>query len=362
MPRSRHHQSKITSQDVASHAGVSRATVSAVLNGSRYVSEALIRRVQDAVDALGYTPNVVARSLKTQRTHTIGLVIPNVLSPIWALITRSVELRARELGFNTIICDTDEDPATERDCVNLLTAKQVDGLIIAPCGVDSEERLMPLFREKPLVFVDRAPHTLPVDYITPDKPAGAETAVRHLVEQGARRIAIIGNTNPGQETYLDDEWLGGYKNGLRAAGLPLDERLIRMGRRGPHSESDGYTNTLALLRQSQPPDAIIACTHFTTMGVLRAARELHVAIPDDLALVGYEEVIYTEYVKPSLSVVHQPWDDVGRLAVDVLVRRLDSGIDREQPDLPQHYVLPVRLIIRDSSRLAVKNPSGSPRR
>src|SRR5258706_2104446 len=135
MGRSRRHRRTVTSQDVADFAGVSRATISAVVNKSRYVSDDLVERVEEAIRVLGYKPNILARSLKTQRTNTIGLVIPNVLSPVWALITRSVEVRARELGLNTIVCDTDEELQTERDCVHLLASKQVDGIIIAPCSI-----------------------------------------------------------------------------------------------------------------------------------------------------------------------------------------------------------------------------------
>src|SRR5262245_23079270 len=128
MSGSRKHRRTVTSQDVADFVGVSRATISAVVNKSRYVSDELVERVEEAITDLCYQLNVLARSLKTQRTNTIGLVIPNVLSPVWALITRSVEVRARELGFNTIICDTDEEIETERNCVHLLITKQVDGI------------------------------------------------------------------------------------------------------------------------------------------------------------------------------------------------------------------------------------------
>ncbi len=349
MGRSNKHRRTVTSQDVAARAGVSRATISAVVNKSRYVSQDLVEKVEEAIRELGYTPNVVARSLKTQRTNTIGLVIPNVLSPVWTLVTRSVEVRARELGFNTIICDTDENLETERECVYLLMTRQVDGILIASCSIASENYLRPLVDEKPIVFLDRQPPTLEADYITPDKKAGAYSAVMHLREQGARRIAIISNMIEGQGAFLDTEWLGGYKQAHADAGLVLDDTLIRVGRRGPHSESDGYSNAMQLLRLPQPPEAIIACTHFTTMGVLRAAREVGISIPGDLALVGYDEVVYNEFLSPTLSVVSQPWDQMGRLGVDILAKRVSTTADDDQAAQSETHVLPVNLIVRQSS-------------
>jgi LacI family transcriptional regulator len=351
MNRSRKRRRTVTSQDVADFAGVSRATISAVVNKSRYVSEDLVVRVEEAIRTLGYKPNGLARSLKTQRTNTIGLVIPNVLSPVWALITRSVEIRARELGLNTIVCDTDEDLQTERDCVHLLASKQVDGIIIAPCSIASEEYLRPLITETPVLFIDRQPHSLSVDFVSTDKTGGAYTAVVHLVEQGARRVAIIANMIVGQETFLDTEWLGGYKRALAECGLPIDERLIRVGRRGRYSESDGYTNATELLKLPEPPDAIVACTHFTTMGVLRAAHDLRISIPKDVALVGFENVIYTEYINPPLSVVSLPWEQVSYLAVDILIRRVLSRADDESPPEHETHILPSELIVRKSSVL-----------
>jgi LacI family transcriptional regulator len=351
MSRSRRHRRTITSQDVADFAGVSRATISAVVNRSRYVSEDLVERVEEAIRVLGYKPNGLARSLKTQRTNTIGLVIPNVLSPVWALITRSVEVRARELGLNTIVCDTDEELQTERDCVHLLASKQVDGIIIAPCSIASEEYLRPLIDETPVLFIDRQPRSLRVDYVSTDKTGGAYAAVGHLVKQGARRVAIVTNMIVGQETYLDSEWLGGYKQALGNAGLPIDERLIRVGRRGRYSESDGYANTTELLSLPEPPDAIVACTHFTTMGVLRAARDQGIKIPQDVALVGFENVIYTEYISPPLSVVSLPWEQVGYLAVDILARRVLSNAEGELLLEHETHILPGELIVRKSSAL-----------
>ncbi|MCC7447094.1 MAG: LacI family DNA-binding transcriptional regulator [Anaerolineae bacterium] len=349
MSQPRHPRRTITSQDVANLAGVSRATVSAVVNKSRYVSDDLIQRVEDAIRTLGYKPNILARGLKTQRTNTIGLIIPNVLSPVWALITRSVELRARALGYSTIVCDSDEDLDTERDCVRLLATQQVDGIIIAPCSLATEEYLVDYMDERPFLFIDRQPYTLEIDCVTTDKAGGTYLAIKHLLDQGCQRPAIVTNMIVGQEQYLDSEWIGGYKKALQNAGLPLDERLIRVGRRGRYSESDGYENTLQLLQLPDPPDAIVACTHFTTMGVLRAARARNVDIPQDVALVGFEDVIYNEYVHPSLSVVSQPWDQVGHLAVDLLTVRIrttpDGGLQAE----PQRHILPGDLIIRVSS-------------
>lgn len=350
MPRSSKHRRVVTSQDVADLAGVSRATVSAVVNGSRYVSDELVQRVEAAIKTLNYKPNVLARGLKMQRTNTIGLLIPNILSPVWTLIIHAVEMRAREQGFNIIICDTDERLDTEQTSVNLLLSRQVDGIIIAPCSIHSENYLRSFIADKPIVFIDREPRQLQIDYVTPDKIAGAYAAVSHLVEQGYSRIAIILNMIEDQDNFLDTEWLGGYKQALEALALPLDEELICIGRRGSHSESDGYRHARTLMQLDNPPEAILACTHFTTMGVLRAARDLGIRLPEDLALVGYEDVLYMEYLDPPVTVISQPWDLAGQWAVDTLLMRVEEAHSGLPASATQRQILPITLIVRESSQ------------
>jgi LacI family transcriptional regulator len=229
--------------------------------------------------------------------------------------------------------------------------REVDGIIIAPCSISSEDYLRPLIEEKPFVFIDREPRQLQVDYVTPDKIAGAYAAVLHLVQQGIKRVAVIMNMIEGQNDFLDSEWLGGYKQAYHDCGLPIDEQLVRVGRRGRYSESDGYSATRELMLLPNPPQAILACTHFTTMGVLRAARELGIRIPDDLALVGYEDVLYAEYVHPPLTVISQPWDTAGQWAVDALIKRLQAA-DKEEVLPVEHSILPINLIVRQSSIFA----------
>jgi LacI family transcriptional regulator len=258
-------------------------------------------------------------------------------------------MRAREQGFNIIICDTDEVLDRERASVNLLLSRQVDGIIIAPCSMHSEDYLVPLAQDKPFIFIDREPRQIDTDYVTPDKAAGAYEAVMHLVDQGLQRIAIVMNTIEGQVDYQEREWLGGYKQALRKCQLPINDDLIQVGRRGSFSESDGYGYAKALLQLDNPPQAILACTHFTTMGVLRAARELNRRIPDDLALVGYEDVLYMSYLNPSVTVVSQPWAIAGRWAVDRLIQRLDAEDSGQERPAVTHKILPVHLIVRESS-------------
>ncbi|MGA5041179.1 LacI family DNA-binding transcriptional regulator [Streptomyces capoamus] len=346
-----------TMADVARSAGVSVATVSHVLNGTRPVLPHTRRAVLDAVDALGYTPNTLARSLVTSRTRSIGLAVSAISNPYFTEILQGVEAAALEAGYSLLIADPHDDPRHERKVVRLLHERRVDGLIVAPSAEPGE--LVGYLRRHavPTVFLDRlvgpsGPEDVPPD----DGPGGAaglgapgfdqvcaESAaptarlVTHLAELGHRRIALVAGL-PGLST--TDERISGYREGLAAAGLAYDDALLVSG----HSESAGAERaTAALLGLPEPPTALVTANNAMTIGALRALRRHGRSVPDDIALCCFDDFAWADLFSPRLTAIAQPSRELGARAFRVLLDRL------AEPDRPARTVrLPCTFVHRTS--------------
>ena len=253
-----------TIREVAKQAGVSYATVSHVINETRFVSEPTRARVLAAMAALNYQPNTLARSLRKGETNTLGLVLPDSANPFFAEIGRSVEDTAYRLGYSVILCNTERDTAREEHYVDVLSKKQVDGMIFVAAGdrVDSLNFL--LGRDVPVILVDRDLPNIEVDAVLTDNQLGGYLATRHLIELGHRQIACI--IGPSSITPGADR-ITGYCNALEEAGISCDKSLILSGDYHPNS---GYELTCELLRLSTPPTAIFALNDLMAMGALRA--------------------------------------------------------------------------------------------
>lgn len=329
-----------TMADVARSAGVSVATVSHVLNGTRPVLPHTRQAVLEAVDALGYTPNTLARSLVTSRTRSIGLAVSAISNPYFTEILQGVESAALEAGYSLLIADPHDDPRHERKVVQLLHERRVDGMIVAP-SADPGDLVGYLRRHAvPTVFLDRL-----VDASVPEEPPGdgagaasalgapgfdqvcAESAaptallVTHLAGLGHRRIALVAGL-PGLST--TGERVTGYREGLATAGLAYEERLLVSG----NSESAGAERaTAALLGLPDPPTALVTANNAMTIGALRALRRHGRSVPDDIALCCFDDFAWADLFSPRLTAIAQPSRELGALAVRVLLDRL-AGPDR----------------------------------
>ncbi|MFF7188662.1 LacI family DNA-binding transcriptional regulator [Streptomyces sp. NPDC008222] len=348
-----------TMADVARSAGVSVATVSHVLNDTRPVLPHTRQAVLDAIDELGYTPNTLARSLVTSRTRSIGLAVSAISNPYFTEILQGVEARAREHGYGLLIADPHDDPEHERDVVRLLHERRVDGVIVAP-SADPRGVLALLARHRvPTVFLDRlvSPAPAPAQEDTAGIPTGdedthgpfrfdqicAENAapmarlVTHLAGLGHRRIGLVAGL-PGFSTTT--ERINGYRHGLAAAALPHDERLIVHG----DSAAEGAQRaTAALLSLAAPPTALVTANNAMTIGALRALRDHGLSVPDDLALVCFDDFAWADLFSPRLTAVAQPSTEIGAEAVRLLLERLDA------PDRPSRTVrLPCAFVHRTS--------------
>ncbi|MFJ3819643.1 LacI family DNA-binding transcriptional regulator [Streptomyces nodosus] len=317
-----------TMADVARRAGVSVATVSHVLNETRRVLPHTRRAVLDAVEALGYTPNTLARSLVTSRTRSIGLAVSAISNPYFTEILQGVEARALEHGYGLLIADPHDDPEQECKAVRLLHERRVDGVIVAP-SADPRGLLALLARHSvPTVFLDRlveeerAGASFRFDQVCAENTAPMARLVSHLAGAGHRRIGLVAGL-PGLSTTT--ERIDGYRHGLVAAGLPHDERLVT----GGDSAAEGAERaTTALLSLADPPTALVTANNAMTIGALRALRERGLSVPDDLALCCFDDFAWADLFAPRLTAISQPSKEIGARAVQLLLDRLDA------PDRP----------------------------
>ncbi|MFF8988677.1 LacI family DNA-binding transcriptional regulator [Streptomyces sp. NPDC014983] len=338
-----------TMADVARSAGVSVATVSHVLNGTRPVAPGTRQAVLDAVDALGYTPNTLARSLVTARTRSIGLAVSAISNPYFTEILQGVEAAALEAGYGLLLADPHDDPLHERKVVQLLHERRVDGVIAAPSAQPGELVGYLGRHAVPTVFLDRmidspgAGDTAPAEGVPRFDQVGAENAaptarlVAHLAGLGHRRIGMVAGL-PGLSTTR--ERVAGYRDGLAAAGLAHDERLLVSG----NSDSAGAERaTAALLALPEPPTALVTADNAMTLGALRALRRRGLSVPGDIALCCFDDLPWADLFSPRLTAFAQPSRELGAQAVRLLLERL------AEPDRPPRTVrLPCAFVHRTS--------------
>lgn len=330
----------VTITDVARRAGVSVATVSRVINDTKFVSEELRKHVLQAMEELDYQPNLLAGSLRRQETHTLGLIVPDTANPFFGELAKGVEDVGFQNGYNVILCNSDYNLERERSYVVVLQAKQVDGLIFIPCSAKTDHVRQLLAKTRgPVVTADRQTPELATDSITADNSAGGRLAARHLLELGHRRIGCI--ERPKYLAHIQDR-ITGFHEMLKKWNLTLPKEL---NVRGGFRFEDGVRAARQLLSLSPPPTAIFAYNDIMAIGALRAARERGMHVPNDLAVVGFDNIPIASFVTPALTTVDQPKYRIGVLAAQLLIDRLRGEIEEEL----QHQTLDVKLIVRESS-------------
>jgi len=327
----------ITITDVAQEAGVSRATVSRVISGKTVTSDKVKSRVFAAIEKLGYQPNLVARSLRVQQSKIIGLIISDIQNPFYTGLVRAVEDTAHENNFMVFLCNSDENIEKEILYVRLMVAEKVAGVVITPTRErDNPSRIL-IEAGVPVVAVDRSIMDLDVDSVVIDNCQMAIELMDHLISDGHKRIAII--SGPSTST-TSRERLEGYFQALSNHGLPVDPALIRQGL---PKEAFGYQAARELLELEQPPAALFLLNNLLTLGALRAIHEKNLRIPEDIALVGFDEVNWTSFINPPLTVATQPTYELGRKATELLINRI------KQPTLATaRHVIGATVVIRNS--------------
>jgi len=325
----------VSIKEVAAAAGVSTATVSRVLSNGLHVRPEVRERVLATVDRLGYRPNLVARSLRSQQSSTIGLIVSDISNPFFTAISRAVEDTAYEQGFSVLLCNTDENPEKEAIYLNLMYDTAVAGAIMSPTRktvANFAESNLPL----PIVVVDRFISNGDVDTVLLDNVDAAYRLITHLIERGYRRIAALcSEMSTGLERQV------GYEKALRAHGLaPKSEYMKYVP---PKSEA-GYAATLKMLDVAEPPDALFAINSLIAEGALQAIRERNLTIPDDIALVTFDDTTWSSLVQPPITLIAQPTYEIGKTAAELLIQRIaDPGRPTRQ------VILKGQLLVRGSS-------------
>lgn len=328
-----------TLKDVAREANVSISTVSRVLNTPEKVLPQTQRDVREAVEALGYQPSRVARRLRLKdgKANLIGLVIPDIQNPFFADVTRGVEDVARANDYALILSNSDEDPDKQRIALNTLKTESVDGVIVPPVSTRDPEVEQLLEEDIAVVCVDRRLESTPVDMILSDNQQGAYDAVTHLINLGHERIGFIGGI---ARISTGTERRQGYEQALRNHALPVDSALIR---EGDSRREEGRHLTNTLLDLDTPPTALFTGNNLTTLGALSAIRLRGLRIPEDIALVGYDDIPWAMALNPPPTVMDQPGYEMGQQAACLLLERL-ANPNRE----PTTMTLQPKLVVRQS--------------
>jgi DNA-binding LacI/PurR family transcriptional regulator len=331
-----------TIKEVADLAGVAVGTVSHVITGSVPVSESLRRKVQAAIRALDYHPNHVARSLKTAKTRTLGIIVPDMTIPYFPKLIRGAEAAARKRGYSLIAVNSDDDGERQRDLLSLLRSQRVEGILLvmaaAPTPVNQIARMLDAGVR--IVCLDRIPDRVPVDSVSVEDTEAAEIGVNHLIELGHRRIAVV--TGP-QTLKNERQRLLGYKQAMDAAGLAIGEDLVWFGNLRAEDVAALCRERLA---NGPRPEAIFCTNGPTGLGVLRALRDAGLRTPDDIAFVTVDELTVDDIFYPSITTVVQPAMEIGGRAAEILLDRIESG----GPEDSMTIRLQATLKVGESSR------------
>ncbi|NLG84894.1 MAG: LacI family transcriptional regulator [Firmicutes bacterium] len=330
----------VTIRDVAKLAGVSRSTVSRVINAKGEVDPQTAAKVWQAVKELEYHPNTSARALVRQRTDTIGLMLPDVTNPFYEKIIKGIEATTNAAGFNLTFYNTYEDLAGRRRMIlSAIEGGKVDGLIIVGSHLGDKSTLLEMIaRGLPISLIERSFSDPSIPCVVSDNKTGARLAVEHLLSLGHRRIGFI-TGNLHYQTAI--ERLEGYKETLSQHGIPIEDELIAFG---DFEHKSGYEAMRQLLALPMPPTAVFASNDMMAIGAIQAIGEAGLSVPNDVAVVGYDDITFASMVHPQLTTIRQPLYEMGALAAQGLIERLKNGLETE----PFKKFLPVELVVRKS--------------
>ncbi|MCE1253855.1 MAG: LacI family transcriptional regulator [Anaerolineae bacterium] len=321
-------------KDVANEAGVSTATVSRVLSNKPYVTAEARERVMAAIKKLGYRPNQIARSLRSQQTTALGLIVSDVCNPFFTDVSRLVEDCAYKEGYSVFLCNSDEDDKKELFYLQQMLDKNVAGIIISPTQKTPENFAL-LGIDLPVVLYDRSVKGLDVDTIIIDNEDSAYQLAKHLIDNGYKRIAgIFCDVSTGYERQV------GFEKAIKDAGYDAPQLIVTQ----PRIEK-GYIAAKKLLNTSPRPDAVFTSDSLVLSGVMQAINESGLKVPDEIGLACFDDVAWMSLVTPPITVIRQPTDQIARMAVDLIMQRIENP---SQASL--HVVLKGQLIVRGSTQ------------
>jgi len=331
---------KYTMRDVARLAGVSTSTVSAVINNSVPVSPKRKKKVLEAMAALDYHPDEVARSLKKGRTKAVGVIVPDITNAFYPEVIRGVEESARQHGYAVLLCDSTENPANENEHLDTLFSRRVDGVLLAICARSTAYDAI-VRRRFPVVFVDRIPPTATENTVSTDNVQAGYIAARHLIELGHERIAmLVGDL--ALSTHRDR--LEGFRKAMQEAHMAIRNDFLIAGEL---EVANGFEDSLRMLSLPITPTAIMVSNNKLLLGLLQALDERHISIPKDMSVLGFDDYAWNKYFNPSLTAIAQSTFEMGRKAFELLVQIINKG--KNIGSAERHIRLNAELRVRNST-------------
>jgi LacI family transcriptional regulator len=324
--------------DVAKRAGVAPITVSRVINNSGYISQATRERVEAAVKELGYVPNTLARGLRSKRTKTLALVVTDITNPYFTLMARGVEDAAGASNYTVIYCNTDESEAKEEKYANILAQRQVDGVLLVPaCGNVKTIKFL-LSNDIHVVALDRRVSGVKIDSVRSDSEDGAYRLVKLLIGLGHKRITMIAGP---KDVSTSVDRVAGYQRALIESGLGDNEQVYY----GTFNQEGGYEFAKQAMMHSSKPTAIFGANNFIAIGIIKALRDFKADVPGDVSVVAFDDFPESMLVAPFLTFVEQPAYEMGRVATELLLKRISGELNGGY----QNLVLPTEIIERGST-------------
>jgi DNA-binding LacI/PurR family transcriptional regulator len=339
---------RATLKEVATLAGVSTATVSNVLNETKNVSDEVKNKVFSAIQELNYQPNIVAKSLRVQESRIIGLLISDIANPFFSIVVRGIEEELAKSDYSILLCNTDSSVEKEDKYLKVLIGKRVDGLIVSSTGNTGDYFRSMEKTGVPMVFLNRCPDFMVSDVIMTNNIKGSYSGTEHLIRHGFEKIAII--TGPISISTGKDR-LTGYKRALEDYGITESDELVKEGNFDIES---GYMKMKELMEQDNKPDAVFISNNSMTLGAYKYLKESGISIPDQLAVVGYDDSDWADIVDPPITTIKQPAYELGVHAARlILARIINNQVKREIT------YMDTELIIRHSCGCNKENPYSS---
>ncbi len=333
-----------TIHDVAKRAGVASITVSRVINNSGYFSQGTRQRVEAAIAELGYVPNRLARSLRSKRTNILALVLTDITNPFFTTLARGVEDTASDAGFIVIFCNTDESETEEQKYLQVLLQQQVDGILLVPARSTSDSVELVQKHGTPVVVLDRRlPSSAKVDVVRCESVDGAYRLVQLLIGLGHRQIAVL--SGPKIVSTAEDR-VTGYRQAMVEAGIDNRLQLVYYG---AFTQSSGYEMAQQVLNVNPRPTALFAANNLIAIGALKAVRDASLRVPEDIAMVSFDDLPANLLTSPFFTVAVQPAYEMGQKATQLLLARLAG----KAPERCQEVILPTDLVVRQSSGQAL---------
>jgi LacI family transcriptional regulator len=334
---SKRQSKRVTLEDIAQKAGVSAMTVSRVLNNKGEISDSTRNKISEIIQEMDYRPSRVARSLATNQTFTVGVMVSDIVNPYFAYIVSGAQATAWGNDYNLLLYNTQEDPERERVCMRLLEDTQVDGVLICSTRLNDEELITFVEKQQAVVIVNRAISSDLASAIWIDDALGSKKAVSHCIDLGRTQLGIIAgpkaslSANLRLQAYIDLQKEHGYLHNL--------ERVVHTT---PDSDG-GYQATIDLLTKHPSINGLICYNDLIAIGALEACRSLKRSVPDDIAIVGYDDIAFASHVYPPLTTLQINPKLLGHMAMDMLIERIQGKIHREET------IIEPELIIRNST-------------